>query len=98
MKPETIHVDFEFTLVDAIRELFPGVTIKCCRFHVEKAWWRKTQNLGLSRDYKESSELGKWFSGFFGLAFLPPGEAEDSFMEDYMSDIPSDSKCEKFAD
>ena len=32
------------------------------------------------------------------MAFLPAGELEDSFVEDYMSDIPSDNKCEKFAD
>ena len=64
------------------RELFPDVTIKCCRFHLGRAWWRKIQNLGLSRDYKESSELGNWLSGFFGLAFLPEGEIEDSFVED----------------
>ena len=79
-KPEIIHVDFELTVMNVIRELFPDVTIKCCRFHLGQAWWRKIQNLGLSRDYKESSKLGNWFSGFFGLTFLPAGEIEDSFV------------------
>ena len=35
-------------------------------------------------------------SGFFSLAFLPAGEIVDSFVEEYISDIPSDSKCVKF--
>ena len=43
---------------------------------------------------KSRSEFGKWFSGFLGFAFRPPGEAEVSFMKDYMSENNSDSKCE----
>ena len=40
---------------------------------------------------KLRSELGKWFSGFLGLAFRPPGKAGDSFVKDYMSETNSDN-------
>lgn len=65
-----------------------------------QAWWRKIQALGLANDYKDqsSSEVGKWLSGLFGLAFLPHSEVEDSFVEDFMSVAPEHQKCIEFAD
>jgi hypothetical protein len=37
-------------------------------------------------------------TGFFGLAFLPSNDVENSFVEDYMSDAPNNKKCSEFAD
>ena len=34
----------------------------------------------------------------FGLAFLKPEDVGDSFAEDLIPDMPSDTKVEKFAD
>lgn len=97
--PKIVHVDFEEAMMKAIRQVLPTATIKCCRFHLGQAWWRKIQNLGLSYDYKDSnSEISKWLSAFFGLAFLPADQVEDSFAEDLMSEMPSNEKCVKFAD
>ena len=31
---------------------FQSSLIKCCRFHLGQSWWRKIQDLGLSREYK----------------------------------------------
>jgi len=44
----------------------------------------------LANDYKDptQSEMRKWLTGFFGLAFLPSNDVENSFVEDFMSDAP----------
>ena len=35
---------------------------------------------------------------FFGLLFLPPEQIEECFVEDIMSEAPTDNRCVKFAD
>jgi hypothetical protein len=96
--PSVIHVDFEERVMVVMRALFPSTDIKCCRFHLAQTWWQKIQSLGLSKEYKDcSSDTGKWLNRFFGLPFLPYGEVEDAFVEDMMSDSPSDGRCTKFA-
>ena len=73
--------------------------MKCCRFHLSQAWWRKIQALGLSKEYKEcTTEVGKWLHKFFGLSFLPDADVEDSFVEDMMAEAPKEPRCSKFAD
>ena len=71
----------------------------CCRFHLVQSWWRKIQTVGLSSEYKDKScKIGKWLSPFFILLFLPTEEIEDCFVEDIMSEAPSDEKYTAFAD
>jgi hypothetical protein len=55
---------------------------------------RKIQSLRLSVEYKNKcSDVSKWQTHFFGLAFLPTDEIEDCFVE-----LIADEKCRKFAD
>ncbi|CAG2206186.1 unnamed protein product [Mytilus edulis] len=99
LKPKTVHVDFEDRVMVVVRNLFPSALLKCCRFHLSQAWWRKIQALGLSKEYKEcTTEVGKWLHKFFGLSFLPDADVEDSFVEDMMAEAPKEPRCSKFAD
>jgi hypothetical protein len=52
LKPDIVHVDFEESMMKVIHSIFPATNIKCCRFHLGQAWWRKIQNLGLANEYK----------------------------------------------
>jgi hypothetical protein len=97
--PKVAHTDFEQAVMRVMKEFFPDITIKCCRFHLAQAWWRKIQKIGLSSEYKNTeSEVGNWLKSLFGIAFLSPEEVEDSFAEDYMAVAPEDQKCIEFAD
>jgi hypothetical protein len=97
--PNIIHVDFEERVMVVVRQLFPLAELKCCRFHLAQAWWRKIQNLGFSKNYKDcSSDIGKWLNRSFWLAFLPNAEVEDASVGDIMQDAPSESRCSKLAD
>ena len=58
-----------------------------------------TQTLGLSHDYKDSSNvISKWLKHSFLLYFLCPSCVEDRFCEDVMSATPEDHRCSKYAD
>lgn len=96
---DQIHLDFELAAHQAVKDVWPNVSIKGCQFHLFQAWWRKMQNLGLSVDYKSSdSEIGRWLKSFFGLGFLPPAEVSDSFAFDIVADGPHERRSNRFAD
>jgi hypothetical protein len=68
-QPEEIVIDFEKSIHNAVKIVRNEVKIIGCRFHISQAWWRKVQELGLSKDYKERTEVGKWIGYCFGLLF-----------------------------
>ena len=58
----------------------------------------RIQNLGLSKDYKDATEIGKWLKYTFGLIFLDPAEVGDAFVEDLIPFQPEDSRVTQYAD
>ncbi|VDI17273.1 Hypothetical predicted protein [Mytilus galloprovincialis] len=89
LQPKAVHVDFEERVMKVMKDFFPSIEIKCCRFHLGQAWWRKIQKVGLSQQYKElDSDISKWLKGIFGIAFLAPDEVADCFVEDFMAVVP----------
>lgn len=82
LNPEIIVADVEVAIQNAVKCVFPKSSIRLCRFHVTQAWWRKIQELGLTKDYKDSkSDIGKWQHWVFGLPYLLANEVSDSFDE-----------------
>ena len=76
-----LNLKFFFQLYNVLKEIFQDVQLKCCRFHLAEAWWRKIQSVGLSNEYKNAeSQLGKWLKWFFGLHFVDAVEVEDIFV------------------
>ena len=71
-QPEIIHVDFESPVLQCLQQFFPTSLIKCCKFHLGQAMWRKVQSLGLAREYKENTDIGKWIHACYGLPFFAP--------------------------
>ena len=60
LTPKVIHTDFEESIMKVIRNFFPSILIKSCRFHLAQNLQRKIQNLGFACHYKdENSEIGK---------------------------------------
>ena len=98
LAPDNIHIDFESAIMNVITAILPNARIKCCRFHFGQSLWRKIQSLGLSREYKTGTDVGKWLGLFFGLPFLPPSEVGDCFTFDIMTAMPDNPLCKTFAD
>lgn len=99
LNPEIIVADFELSIHNAVRTMFPNARMSGCRFHLAQAWFRKIQNLGLVPDYMdENSDIGKWLRYLFGLPFLKPSDVGDSFAFDFAEIQPEDGRISKFAD
>jgi hypothetical protein len=77
-----------------LRSVWPNVIIKACQFHLGQAWYRKIQNLGLSKEYKDpESDIMKWLKTFFGLSYLDSFDVIDCFALDILPDALHDEKA-----
>jgi len=52
-----ITIDFEKAVVLAIEKVLPKVKIHCCYFHLSQSVWRKIQENGLVKKYKEDKQF-----------------------------------------
>jgi len=66
-----ITIDFEKAVVIAIEKVLPKVKIHCCYFHLCQSVWRKIQEYGLIKKYKEDKQFQRDIAMITGLAFLP---------------------------
>lgn len=97
--PNTVIVDFEEAIHNAVASVFPDLTLVGCRFHLSQAWYRNIQKLGLTTEYKNrDSEIGRWLKHSFGMMFLDPHEVGEFFAEKFAQTKPTDERVTKFAD
>lgn len=96
-KPKKVNVDFEAAAIMALQEVFPAAQIQGCYFHLKKCLWRKVQELGLTRDYKENEEVRTVIKMCASLAFLKPEDVVDGWLEIY-SQNPGNPKLIEFFD
>lgn len=76
----TIYADFEQAIHSAVREVWPHVTVRGCRFHLGQSWWRAIQRFHLAEIYKDKmNEDNKILKYVFGLPFLRSADVEDAF-------------------
>ena len=65
---------------NAIRRVFPAVTIKGCVFHWTQAVWRHVQSCGLVRAYREQQGVHTYIRQLLALPFLPAQYIKDTFI------------------
>lgn len=95
--PRKVTVDFEGAAVSALKEVFPSTEINGCFFHMKKCIWRKVQELGLARAYRENEELRLHIRMCTALAFLRPEDVPDGWLV-IQSQAPDNSKLVEFFD
>ncbi|XP_060569663.1 uncharacterized protein LOC132728070 [Ruditapes philippinarum] len=54
---ESFVMDFEQAAWLAVRQVFPGATVKGCVFHFTQAVWRKVQEVGLKPAYSRRATI-----------------------------------------
>ena len=70
--PQRVLTDLELALQQSVAICFPQAERKGCLFHYTQAIWRKVQNLGLQRLYKEDDEFRCFVNSVIALAFVQP--------------------------
>ena len=69
--PTNIVCDFEIPLLNAVQTEFPRSRHSGCYFHFCQCLWRKIQELGLARTYKQDLQLQKVIRKFMAIGYLP---------------------------
>jgi len=96
--PKYITIDFELAIRSAVNEIWPLSKRVGYRFHLIQAWCRNIHQHGLATEYKTNSDIGKWIKYTFGLLYLDPEEVSYYFVEDLMSECPTDERVTKYCD
>ncbi|KII66875.1 hypothetical protein RF11_08087 [Thelohanellus kitauei] len=74
-QPGSILMDFEMSMMNAARNIFPDSSIKGCFFHLGQCIWRKIQESALVlRRYKDEPDFCLNIKTLMALAFLPPSD------------------------
>ena len=70
--PRTILVDFEQAVISAIQStLGNDIQVRGCFYHLTQETWRKIQELGLVRKYRDDEDFKLFCGQLDALAFLP---------------------------
>jgi len=78
--PTIVCAELERAIHNPVTTVWPGLEVKACRLPLGQSWWRKTQSLGLSKQYgKNYSEVSHFLKKIFWLLLLPPAEVCDCF-------------------
>ena len=63
----------------ALRDVFPGTTIKGCVFHWNQAVWRHVQQFGLAATYQLRQGMYDYIRQLMALPFLPARHIRQTF-------------------
>lgn len=80
LSPTSVSLDFECASRNAVVETFPTAELKGCLFHYCKVIWKKTQECGLERDYKDLQEVNILVRRAAALPVLPLDKVEDYWL------------------
>ena len=64
-------LDFELSLWNAIKEIFPDVVCRGCAFHWTQCVWRRVQTVGLQCNYMQEVAVHRFCKQLLGLPFIP---------------------------
>lgn len=95
--PSSVTADYETAVVSSLREVFPSVHVHGCYFHMKQCIWRKVQELGMTREYRENEEVRMQIRMRAALAFLRPEDVSNGWLEIH-STSPDVTKLTEFYD
>lgn len=81
--PQRILTDFELSIINACREVYPQVLVTGCFFHLGQALYRRVQEEGLQVAYNDPDDrsLKLYTHMLLSLAFVPVTDVEIAFDE-----------------
>ncbi|XP_060081931.1 uncharacterized protein LOC132561218 [Ylistrum balloti] len=79
--PTHAFADFEVAVHNAIRQTFPGITMKGCFFHFTQSVWKKAQTTGLQTLYRDNEDVRTLIRCTAVLPLVPMDCIEDVWLQ-----------------
>ena len=77
--PGCIHIDFEQSMIAAIRSVFQAGTIRGCTFHFGQCIWRNAQNFGLLKQSRNLDQIDRCLKMLTTLPMIKPWEIDSAY-------------------
>ena len=74
-------MDFELSALNAVQEVYSGIAVTGCLFHLSQNIWKKIQTHGLAVTYQQDANWALRARQLLALAFCPPGDIPSAFEE-----------------
>lgn len=81
LNPKRVMLDFEQAAIKAIQQIFPGVEVHGCFFHICQCIYRQIQALGLQSIYGDDETFAQYMRCLPALAFVPAEEVFKRYEE-----------------
>lgn len=80
-RPRKIMTDFEKAIINACKEVFPDVVLKCCFFHLGQSVYKRVQASGLQAAYNDFTDrnLKLHVHMLLALAYVPVHDVAQVF-------------------
>jgi hypothetical protein len=89
LNPEHIIIDFEISVLDALKSTFTETKIRGCWFHFSQSLFRHAQALGLQPKYQSDRNFKNKIKLLSALAFVPANHVQQRFRE-IVAKMPTD--------
>ena len=77
--PTDILFDYEKAAMNSAENVFAGITVTCCFFHLSQNIWRRIQENGLQPLYRNDPDFAKFMRMTVALAFVPAVDVPQAF-------------------
>lgn len=81
LNPLSCLSDFEKAIQNAVSQVFHGVQVTGCLFHLGQCLWRKIQELHLVEEYRNDENVRMHLKMILALAFVQEGDVITAFEE-----------------
>lgn len=79
LKPQSVLCDFEVSSINALKDVFPDVTVAGCSFHLAQNLWRKIQKHNLTELYRDSADIRVRCKMLLALSYVPERDVQFAF-------------------
>ena len=79
--PRSIMIDFEFSMLSALNQIYPGIPQVGCLFHLSKNVFRRVQDIGLQQNYLTDPVFRGNIRMIPALSFVPVQDVIIAFDE-----------------
>ena len=79
--PESFMVDLEQAMINALGQMYPGIPLKGCLFHLSQCIFNKVQELGLLPTYIADIDFRSNIRMIAAISFVPVEDVIQAFEE-----------------